>query len=168
MNNLQHLLERRSEQPGSAHPSHQHDLVRRPLPGLHCRSGVCEPAGPSARSVSFSSRRFIVTDRRSSRPGSNTVPSEFHYHPADAGNPIAQSILGTYLETTGQIPITVAGDFGSSPYGSLQTGLSHVSLASSFPGQGIPLIHDIVVRCCLHLPTGARKLMSASHRSTLI
>lgn len=44
-----------------------------------------------------------------------------------------------------QIPITVQGDFGSSPYGSLQLALSETTLASGFPGQGIPLINDMYV-----------------------
>ena len=85
----------------------------------------------------------------SSPTGSNTIASEFHYEPADASNAIAQSLLSTYLETTGAIPLTVAGDLSSSPYGSLGPALSHISLATSFPGQGLPLVHDIVVRLFL-------------------
>ncbi|KAL8287086.1 hypothetical protein RQP46_004092 [Phenoliferia psychrophenolica] len=78
-------------------------------------------------------------------PGSNTVPSEFQYQPVNAGDPIGQGVLGAYLMTAGDIPLTVAGDLNSSPYGSLQTGLSHVSLSAPFPGQGIPLVHDIII-----------------------
>ncbi|KAL8278093.1 hypothetical protein RQP46_009553 [Phenoliferia psychrophenolica] len=76
---------------------------------------------------------------------SNTIPSEFHYMPADAGDAVAQSLLTAYLETKGNIPLVVSGDLKSSPYVSLQPALSHISLQSGFPGQGLPLVHDIVI-----------------------
>ncbi|GAA5914535.1 uncharacterized protein JCM6883_003197 [Sporobolomyces salmoneus] len=75
--------------------------------------------------------------------GTNTLPSEFHYMPSNPGDETAQSLLTAYLETKDQIPITIQGDDSSSPYGSLDQGLAGLTLASSFPGQGIPLVHDI-------------------------
>lgn len=35
--------------------------------------------------------------------GSNTIPSEFHYEPADPSNTVAQSLLSEYLETSGAV-----------------------------------------------------------------
>ncbi|GAA5969858.1 hypothetical protein JCM21900_004182 [Sporobolomyces salmonicolor] len=77
--------------------------------------------------------------------GSNTLPSEFHYMPTDPNNAVAESLLSTYLETNGQIPLTIVGDTQSSPYGSLDEALAGVKLESSFAGQGIPLIDNIRV-----------------------
>ncbi|GAA5951249.1 hypothetical protein JCM3765_002422 [Sporobolomyces pararoseus] len=73
----------------------------------------------------------------------NTLPSEFHYMPEPDSDPTAQSLLTAYLETKGPIDITIKGDETSSPYGSLDQGLAGLTLQSSFPGQGIPLVHDI-------------------------
>ncbi|GAA6027071.1 hypothetical protein JCM8097_006088 [Rhodosporidiobolus ruineniae] len=78
-------------------------------------------------------------------PGALSLASEFHYMPADPNNAVAEDILAQYLETSGQIPITIVGDASSSPYGSLDEAFSGISLSSSFPGQGIPLVHDIVI-----------------------
>lgn len=103
-----------------------------------------------------------------SRPptGTNTLPSEFHYMPSDPNDATAESLLTAYLETKDQIPITIQGDTSSSPYGSLaDQALAGLKLSSSyaldplflisptttyaiyghyrFPGQGIPLVHDI-------------------------
>lgn len=77
--------------------------------------------------------------------GQNTIQSEFHYAPPNPADTNAQAILTAYLSTTGAVPITVQGDVLSSPYGSLQEGLSKVTLETSFPGQGKPLISDIVI-----------------------
>ncbi|GAA6063179.1 hypothetical protein JCM10212_003114 [Sporobolomyces blumeae] len=73
----------------------------------------------------------------------NTLPSEFHYQPANPGDATAESLLTAYLEEKGQIPITIQGDEQSSPYGSLDQGLAGITLQSSFPGQGIPLVDNI-------------------------
>ena len=73
----------------------------------------------------------------------NTLPTEFHYIPADPGSEVAQDLLTQYVSTKGQIPLTIQGDGESSPYGSLAAALSGVTLDTSFPGQGIPLISDI-------------------------
>ncbi|KAM0789126.1 hypothetical protein ACM66B_003180 [Microbotryomycetes sp. NB124-2] len=75
--------------------------------------------------------------------GTNTIPAEFHYQPEDPGSEVAQDLLTQYVSTKGQIPINIEGDTQSSPYGSLAAALDGVSLTSSFPGQGIPLISDI-------------------------
>ncbi|KAI5474806.1 pre-rrna processing protein [Pseudohyphozyma bogoriensis] len=77
--------------------------------------------------------------------GNVSIPAEFHYQPADPSNSIAQSLLATYLETTGQIALTVDGDTSSSPYGSLQEALSGIKLSTSFPGLGKSLVNDIVI-----------------------
>ena len=63
--------------------------------------------------------------------GTNTLPSEFHYMPTNAGDETAQSLLSAYLETKDQIPITIQGDAESSPYGSLDQAFSGISLTSS-------------------------------------
>ncbi|KAM0750211.1 hypothetical protein T439DRAFT_247618 [Meredithblackwellia eburnea MCA 4105] len=83
--------------------------------------------------------------------GSNTLPSEFHYMPANPGDATAEQLLSDYLELTTQIPLTIQGDSTSSPYGSLAAALTPVTLATSFPGQGLPLVHDIVVSFNLYL-----------------
>ncbi|KAL8280236.1 hypothetical protein RQP46_007350 [Phenoliferia psychrophenolica] len=77
--------------------------------------------------------------------GSNTFATELQYAPKDPTDPIAQGVLSAYLQTSGLIPVAVTGDTESSPYGSLQTGFSHIALEAAFPGQGIPLVHDAVV-----------------------
>lgn len=75
--------------------------------------------------------------------GSNTFKAEFHYQPADPNSQVAQQLLTQYLSTTGPVALTVQGDQSSSPYGSLQQALSEITLPTSFPGQGLPLIHDM-------------------------
>ena len=123
-----------------------------------------EPSSPFTFRVEAAIDSFDM-----SRPptGTNTLPSEFHYMPSDPNDATAESLLTAYLETKDQIPITIQGDTSSSPYGSLAdqalAGLKltssyvvdHVSLNYSaiityalsgpnrFPGQGIPLVHDI-------------------------
>ncbi|KAL8277420.1 hypothetical protein RQP46_010142 [Phenoliferia psychrophenolica] len=64
-------------------------------------------------------------------PGTNTIDAEFHYEPADSSNAVALNLLTEYLETTGQIDLTVQGDTSSTPYESLQEGLSEIKLATS-------------------------------------
>lgn len=39
----------------------------------------------------------------------------------------------------------VQGDISSSPYGSFQQGLSEISLSTSFPGQGKPIVQSIAI-----------------------
>ncbi|BGP00846.1 hypothetical protein RTBOTA2_002159 [Rhodotorula toruloides] len=77
--------------------------------------------------------------------GSNTLPTEFHYQPANPGDATAEDLLTQYLETKGQIPLTIQGDGSSTPYGSLKEAFTGVHLETSFPGQGIPLVHDIQI-----------------------
>ncbi|BGP22157.1 pre-rRNA processing protein [Rhodotorula toruloides] len=77
--------------------------------------------------------------------GTNTLATEFHYQPADPADATAEDLLTQYLETKGQIPLTIQGDGTSSPYGSLQEAFTGVHLETSFPGQGIPLVHDIQI-----------------------
>lgn len=75
--------------------------------------------------------------------GTNTIPTEFHYQPADPGNQAAEALLTAYLETTGNISIRVQGYGESSPYGSLEAALDPIYLDTSFPGLGQPLIETI-------------------------
>ncbi|GAA5937070.1 uncharacterized protein JCM15063_000146 [Sporobolomyces koalae] len=75
--------------------------------------------------------------------GTNTLASELHYMPTNPDDATAESLLTAYLETKDQIPVTVQGDDTSSPYGSLDEALAGIKLDTSFPGQGIPLVHDI-------------------------
>ncbi|BGP44010.1 hypothetical protein JCM10449v2_008067 [Rhodotorula kratochvilovae] len=77
--------------------------------------------------------------------GSNTLATEFQYMPSDPGNAVAEDLLTQYLSTKGDIPLTIQGDDGSSPYGSLDQAFSGVRLETSFPGQGLDLVHDIEV-----------------------
>ncbi|GAA6057282.1 hypothetical protein JCM3770_004534 [Rhodotorula araucariae] len=77
--------------------------------------------------------------------GSNTLATEFQYQPSDPGNAVAEDLLTQYLSTTGDIALTIQGDDQSSPYGSLDQAFSGVKLETSFPGQGLPLVHDIEV-----------------------
>lgn len=65
--------------------------------------------------------------------------------PSNPSDPTAQDLLAQYLEVKDQIPLTIKGDSSSSPYGSLQPALSGVTLETSFPGQGLPLVNDIVI-----------------------
>ncbi|KAH8925300.1 hypothetical protein BT69DRAFT_1216651 [Atractiella rhizophila] len=76
-------------------------------------------------------------------PGSNTIPSQFHYMPADPNNANAESLLTAYLSTTDQIPIQIHGSESSTPYGSLAAALEGVTLQSSFAGLGTPLVTHI-------------------------
>lgn len=84
--------------------------------------------------------------------------------PTNPGDATAESLLSIYLESKDQIPLTIQGDAESSPYGSLDQGLSGITLQTScvfsvsrfsetiadsirshisFPGQGIPLVDNI-------------------------
>ncbi|GJN94719.1 hypothetical protein Rhopal_007810-T1 [Rhodotorula paludigena] len=75
----------------------------------------------------------------------NTLATEFHYQPDPDSNEIAQDLLTQYLSTKGQIPLTIQGDASSSPYDSLDEAFSGITLSTSFPGQGIPLVNDIEI-----------------------
>lgn len=77
--------------------------------------------------------------------GLNTYPGELLYQPANPADPTAQALLTQYLETKDIIPITVDGDSQSSAYGSLAAALDPLNIPTGFPGQGIPLIEDIVI-----------------------
>ncbi|GAA5897781.1 hypothetical protein JCM8208_000260 [Rhodotorula glutinis] len=77
--------------------------------------------------------------------GSNTLATEFQYMPADPNNAVAEDLLTQYLSTKGQIPLTIQGDAESSPYGALDQAFSGLKLETSFPGQGLPLVHDIEI-----------------------
>jgi len=78
--------------------------------------------------------------------GTNVVnTSEFHYMPADANDTTAQSFLSDFLTSTDTLDLTIKGDSGSSPFGSLQPALEGVSLSSSLTGNGVTLITQVNV-----------------------
>lgn len=77
--------------------------------------------------------------------GISTTLSEFQYSPVNPNDVVAQSFLTAYLSTKNAINFTIQGDPASSPYGSLQQAFAETTLLSSFPGQGDPLIKDIII-----------------------
>lgn len=75
-------------------------------------------------------------------PGENTIPSEFHYMPANPNDTTAQGFLTEFLTSTDTIPLTIQGDSGGSPFGSLQPALEGVKLETSLKGMGDVIILD--------------------------
>jgi hypothetical protein len=68
------------------------------------------------------------------------------YYPNDANDTVAQSFLTRFLQTAGDIPLTVKGDAGSSAYGSLQPALEGVELATGIAAiDSKPIIASVTV-----------------------
>ncbi|TFK44582.1 hypothetical protein BDQ12DRAFT_661303 [Crucibulum laeve] len=72
------------------------------------------------------------------KPGENVAETEFHYMPADANDTIAQSFLTDFIQTGNQLDLTIDGDMSSSPFPSLQPGLSNLVLATHLNGLNQP------------------------------
>ncbi|KAJ3868577.1 hypothetical protein EV359DRAFT_77557 [Lentinula novae-zelandiae] len=77
-------------------------------------------------------------------PGANTVPSEFHYEPANSNDSVAQSFIADFLTSNSSLPLSITGDSASTPIDSLQEALSGLSLR-----MGQTLIKDIMVTITL-------------------
>jgi len=75
-----------------------------------------------------------VLDQFNLLPGHNVMEAEFRYQPSDANNTVAQEFISSYLSSDEPLPLTVKGTSDSSPFGSLQTALSHVTLGTSLTG----------------------------------
>ncbi|GJJ06156.1 hypothetical protein Clacol_000345 [Clathrus columnatus] len=75
-------------------------------------------------------------------PGDNVIPAEFHYMPANPNDTTAQAFLTQFLTGTDDIPLTIQGDSGSSPFGSLQPALEGAKLETSLKGMGDIIILD--------------------------
>jgi hypothetical protein len=67
-------------------------------------------------------------------PGENTIPAEFHYHPDDVNDTIAQSFLSEFIQTGDALPLSINGDSSSSAYPSLVPALEGISLSTSLTG----------------------------------
>jgi len=68
-------------------------------------------------------------------PGTNTVPTEFHYEPADANDTVAQSFLTSFIQGNSALPLTIQGDLQSTPFVSLAPALSSLTLSTSLQGK---------------------------------
>ncbi|KAJ3850500.1 hypothetical protein EV368DRAFT_84496 [Lentinula lateritia] len=68
-------------------------------------------------------------------PGTNSVPSEFHYEPANSNDSVAQSFIADFLTSNNSLPLSIKGDSASTPIDSLQEALSGLSLSASLPGE---------------------------------
>ncbi|KAH7875192.1 uncharacterized protein C8R40DRAFT_1170817 [Lentinula edodes] len=77
-------------------------------------------------------------------PGTNSVPSEFHYEPANSNDSVAQSFIADFLTSNNSLPLSIKGDSASTPIDSLQEALSGLSLR-----MGQTLIKDITVTITL-------------------
>ncbi|KAJ4468227.1 hypothetical protein J3R30DRAFT_3715154 [Lentinula aciculospora] len=82
-------------------------------------------------------------------PGTNTVPSEFHYEPANSNDSVAQSFIADFLTSSNVLPLNIKGDSASTLIESLQEALSGLSLSTFLPGMGQTLIKDITVTITL-------------------
>ncbi|KAJ3724969.1 hypothetical protein DFJ43DRAFT_1197841 [Lentinula guzmanii] len=82
-------------------------------------------------------------------PGTNAVPSEFHYEPSNSNDSVAQSFIADFLTSTNSLPLSIKGDSASTPIDSLKEALSGLSLDTSLSGMGQTLIKDITVTITL-------------------
>ncbi|EIW82896.1 hypothetical protein CONPUDRAFT_101346 [Coniophora puteana RWD-64-598 SS2] len=73
-------------------------------------------------------------------PGENSIPGDFLYFPANANDTTAESFLTDFLQTGDDLPLTIKGDSGSSPFASLQPALEGVSISTSVKGLNVPPI----------------------------
>ncbi|KAF8626824.1 hypothetical protein AX15_004657 [Amanita polypyramis BW_CC] len=73
-------------------------------------------------------------------PGSNTIATEFHYQPGNANDTVAQSFLTRFIQTQDDIPLSIDGDFQSSPYESLQLALAGLHISTGLRGLNHPNI----------------------------
>jgi hypothetical protein len=89
---------------------------------------VCSFAIESQRGSNFDLQVFNLV------PGENTIPAEFHYHPDDANDTVAQSFLSEFIQTGDALPLSINGDSSSSPYASLVPALEGISLSTSLTG----------------------------------
>ncbi|KAG6854052.1 hypothetical protein C0991_011030 [Blastosporella zonata] len=71
-------------------------------------------------------------------PGENASPAEFHYQPDNANDTTAQAFLGAFMQSGGQLDLTIMGDMDSSPFASLSPGLSQLQLVTSLQGLNQP------------------------------
>ena len=67
-------------------------------------------------------------------PGQNVLASEFHYEPDNANDTVAQNFITEFLTTGNDIGLAIHGDGRSSPFVSLKTALSSLSLTTSLKG----------------------------------
>ncbi|KIL68938.1 hypothetical protein M378DRAFT_21838 [Amanita muscaria Koide BX008] len=74
------------------------------------------------------------------RPGVNALSAEFHYQPGNSNDTIAQSFLARFIQTQDMIPITLDGDYQSSPYASLQPAIAGLHIPTSVQGLNHPNI----------------------------
>ncbi|KAJ3838704.1 hypothetical protein F5878DRAFT_725102 [Lentinula raphanica] len=82
-------------------------------------------------------------------PGTNAIPSEFHYEPSNSNDSVAQAFIADFLTSTENLPLSIKGDSDSTPIDSLKEALSGLSLSTSLPGMGQTLIKDILVTITL-------------------
>jgi hypothetical protein len=75
-----------------------------------------------------------VVDPFTLLPGDNLLDAEFRYQPDDANNTVAQEFIASFLTSTEDLPLSIHGSTGSSPFGSLQTALSHLQLETGLKG----------------------------------
>ncbi|KAF8629168.1 hypothetical protein AX17_005753 [Amanita inopinata Kibby_2008] len=83
-------------------------------------------------------------------PGENIVATEFHYQPDNANDTIAQSFLTRFIQTQGDIPLTIDGDNLSSPYESLQPALAGLHIPTSLRALNYP---DLIKHVNVYITT---------------
>lgn len=91
-------------------------------------------------------------------PGTNTVPTVFHYAPSDANSTSAQAFLTQFLTTTPPIPLRISD--GSSPYASLTPALQNLQLSASLPPLGFANTIITAIHVVLTLDTLLTNLVS--------
>ncbi|KAI0739355.1 hypothetical protein C8Q80DRAFT_1123812 [Daedaleopsis nitida] len=127
---------------GSGHDSHG-SFIRSPLTtGLENPSNISLETVDIQLPVSFNGVMLgrAAIDSLDLVPGSNIVPTEFHYAPNDANDTDAQAFLTEFLQTGNDIPLTIKGDGESSPFASLVTGLQGAEIRTSLKGLDVPPI----------------------------
>ncbi|KAF9071074.1 hypothetical protein BDP27DRAFT_1419362 [Rhodocollybia butyracea] len=78
-------------------------------------------------------------------PGTNVMPAEFHYEPADSNDTIAQSFIANFLTSSGSLPLSIEGDSASTPVESLQEALAGLNLSTSLQGKLIRMGQNLIV-----------------------
>ncbi len=80
-----------------------------------------------------------VLDPLNLQPGSNVVPTEFRYAPANANDTTAQSFITDFLQSNKELDLTIKGDTNSSPFASLVPALQGIEITTGLKGACRPL-----------------------------
>lgn len=73
-------------------------------------------------------------------PGENFMATQFRYSPNDRNDTVAQEFLAEFIQSTGDVPLSIVGDEASTRFPSLKAALAGVRLVTGAPGLSTPKV----------------------------